>query len=83
MAKITDIKEKKNILTENIAIDEATSQIIINYKAKAQKALNDADSLIKLVCQTYLNAKGVKGQYHLNEDGTELVKDGVEPNSSS
>lgn len=76
MSKVTDIKKATPNQGEgNIKIDEATCKLIKDYRVAAQKAIKDADSLIKLVCQTYLNAKGAKGKYNLNEDYTELIKE--------
>lgn len=68
-------QKKKEVIKDNgdIPLDKDTQMNLRDVI----KAINDLQSRMNIVVQTYINAKGKKGNYRISKDITklELIKD--------
>lgn len=54
---------------DTIKIDDKTKQNLIN----TQRTINELQVRMQIICQTYLNAQEINGDFNLSPDCSELV----------
>lgn len=55
---------------DTVKIDDKTKQNLINI----QRTINELQVRMQIICQTYLNAKNIEGNYTLSQNSSELVQ---------